>query len=72
MSENQDFKGIQKIDLSWILVGRIDLPHGLVGHQAHLVDLVGQLAGGHLVPRRRLLAPGNMVGTWGGGGGDPV
>ena len=33
---------IQKIDLSLIWVGRIDLPHGvLVGHQAHLVDLVG-------------------------------
>ena len=71
---NKHFKKILKIDLSWIWVGRFDvrtrLSHGLVG-QAHLVDLVGQLAG-HLVPGGGVLALGSVVGGGRGGGGHPV
>ena len=48
----------------------IPLSHGLVD-QAHLVDLVGQLAG-HLVPGGGFLAPGNMVGGGDRGGGHPI
>ena len=81
---NKHFKEIFKIDLSWIWVGwidllpRIHLSRGLVG-QAHLVDLVGKLAG-HLVPGGGVLvpgggvhlAPGSMVGGGSWGGGNPV
>ena len=75
---NKYFKEIFKIDLSWIWVGCFDvrtrLSHGLVD-QAHLVDLVGELAG-HLVSGGEVLAPGGGVlvpgsvvggGSWGGG-----
>ena len=71
---NKHFKEIQKIDLSWILVGRIDaripLSYSLVD-QAHLVDLVGQLAG-HLVPGGGVLAAGSMVRGGLRGGGHPI
>ena len=56
---------------------RIHLSRGLV-HQAHLVDLVGELAG-HLVSGGEVLAPGggdlvpgSMVGGGSRGGGHPV
>ena len=56
------------------MVGRIDagisLSYSLVD-QAHLVDLVGQLAG-HLVPGGGVLAAGSMVRGGLGGGGHPI